>query len=95
MYKNTHYFKYLILKYYADSNSYNIQQPILLVHGGYSQWSSWGDCSTTCGIGVQQRIRQCNQPTPRHGGDDCTHLGPAQASQSCNLGKCPGMKHTW
>ena len=51
------------------------------VDGG---WSAFGDCSKTCGGGVQ--IRTCTNPAPANGGADCQ----GEATQTCNLVACPG-----
>eukprot|EP00794_Sanderia_malayensis_P011287 gene11287-12468_t len=57
------------------------------VNGGFSNWSSWGRCSRSCGPGNQYRRRRCNNPIPRYGGKACT--GNYRESQSCNLKPCP------
>ncbi|XP_020614506.1 coadhesin-like [Orbicella faveolata] len=54
------------------------------VHGGYSQWSVWSQCSKTCGSGKQYRYRSCTNPRPAYGGRVCNRLGPAKESQTCN-----------
>ncbi|XP_053375577.1 scavenger receptor cysteine-rich type 1 protein M130-like isoform X1 [Mercenaria mercenaria] len=41
------------------------------VHGGWSTWSDWGTCSTSCGIGLRRRDRHCNDPYPSLYGDHC------------------------
>lgn len=58
------------------------------VHGGYSRWSSWTRCTKSCGGGIQQRTRRCNNPRPENGGRDCSVLGPAREERSCNTHKC-------
>jgi len=50
------------------------------VNGG---WSSFGDCSVTCGGGTQTRT--CTNPAPVNGGADCQ----GSATQSCNTQACP------
>ncbi|CAL9698323.1 unnamed protein product [Knipowitschia caucasica] len=40
-------------------------------NGGWTPWSSWGQCSSSCGIGFEVRQRSCNNPSPRHGGRVC------------------------
>ncbi|XP_066920815.1 SCO-spondin-like isoform X2 [Clytia hemisphaerica] len=57
------------------------------VNGGYTQWSSYGACSETCGAGIQQRTRSCTKPSPAHGGDDCT--GADVEERDCKLRECP------
>ena len=66
---------------------------LLLVHGGYSLWSSWTVCSQSCDGGVQTRSRTCTKPKPAHGGLLCSQqrLGPATQLRNCNTRiRCPG-----
>lgn len=56
--------------------------------GGYSDWKLWGGCSVTCGGGTETRIRTCTEPTPHGGGKDCSRLGPATDTRTCNLSVC-------
>lgn len=58
--------------------------------GGYSEWSSWSQCSTTCGNGRHTRSRSCTNPPPSAGGKDCSELGPEKETGECNNGGCPG-----
>ena len=46
----------------------------------------------TCGEGVQQRRRQCDNPEPKFGGLSCEklELGSDVESRVCNKGTCPG-----
>jgi len=46
-----------------------------------SEWSSWSECSKTCGGGVQSRRRLCS------GGIDCS--GPSSRYRQCNRQACP------
>ncbi|XP_010131672.1 PREDICTED: LOW QUALITY PROTEIN: hemicentin-1-like, partial [Buceros rhinoceros silvestris] len=57
------------------------------VHGGYSEWLEWRPCSITCGQGVQERVRQCNNPLPANGGRRCE--GPDRDVRSCHSKPCP------
>ncbi|XP_077866750.1 A disintegrin and metalloproteinase with thrombospondin motifs 6 [Saccoglossus kowalevskii] len=56
------------------------------VDGEWSQWSSWGQCSRTCGGGVSSLERHCNNPKPSHGGKYC--LGDRKRYKSCNIDPC-------
>ncbi|XP_016112004.1 hemicentin-1 [Sinocyclocheilus grahami] len=58
------------------------------VPGGYSNWEEWGPCSATCGQGIQERIRFCNNPPPANGGPSCE--GPNVDSRKCQASLCPG-----
>lgn len=60
-------------------------QPV--VNGGYTQWTSYGVCSKTCGKGEQTRKRTCTNPSPAHGGQRCS--GPSTQDKSCKLRECP------
>lgn len=44
-------------------------------NGAWGQWSSWGVCSATCGIGLQRRDRYCNDPYPEPNGEYCYREG--------------------
>ncbi|KAL9969288.1 hypothetical protein ACROYT_G021487 [Oculina patagonica] len=61
------------------------------VPGGYTDWSEWGECSVTCGGGVQKRTRTCTNPPPSGGAPTCIEqdLGPAEEEQDCNTQDCP------
>ncbi|XP_077468986.1 semaphorin-5B-like isoform X1 [Stigmatopora argus] len=57
-------------------------------NGGWTPWSSWGHCSSSCGIGFEVRQRSCNNPSPRYGGRIC--VGQGQEERLCNEKKrCP------
>ncbi|XP_078615573.1 uncharacterized protein LOC144884242 [Branchiostoma floridae x Branchiostoma japonicum] len=55
--------------------------PPCAVDGGWSPWTSWSNCSETCGNGSRNRSRRCDHPLPQHGGANCT--GDAKQSQAC------------
>uniref|UniRef100_A0A8C4X5W9 Sema domain-containing protein n=1 Tax=Erpetoichthys calabaricus TaxID=27687 RepID=A0A8C4X5W9_ERPCA len=51
-------------------------------NGGWTPWTAWSVCSTSCGIGFQVRQRMCSNPTPRHGGRVC--VGQNREERYCN-----------
>ena len=53
----------------------------------WTEWSSWDDCSETCGNGSQSRSR--NSTGPFYGGENCT--GDGEETQQCNSIECPGI----
>ncbi|XP_016887811.1 A disintegrin and metalloproteinase with thrombospondin motifs 18 isoform X1 [Cynoglossus semilaevis] len=57
------------------------------VHGQWSSWSKWSDCSRTCGGGVMYKERSCNNPRPQNNGKFCT--GSSRFNQLCNTWPCP------
>ncbi|XP_067662288.1 hemicentin-1-like isoform X1 [Haliotis asinina] len=59
----------------------------VVVHGGFSEWGEFGECSTTCGAGLHFRTRSCDNPPPTNGGQQC--IGAARESKSCIMGDCP------
>ncbi|XP_042277969.1 A disintegrin and metalloproteinase with thrombospondin motifs 3 [Thunnus albacares] len=55
--------------------------------GSWGSWSKFGSCSRSCGTGVRFRTRQCNNPAPSNGGQDCP--GVNYEYQLCNTDDCP------
>ncbi|XP_051525659.1 A disintegrin and metalloproteinase with thrombospondin motifs 3-like [Myxocyprinus asiaticus] len=55
--------------------------------GAWGAWSKYGSCSRSCGKGVRFRTRQCNNPVPSNGGQDCP--GVNYEYQLCNTDDCP------
>ncbi|XP_030063567.1 A disintegrin and metalloproteinase with thrombospondin motifs 13 isoform X1 [Microcaecilia unicolor] len=60
--------------------------PVAVVHGAWSSWSSFSSCSRTCGGGIIRRSRQCNNPRPAFGGHGCD--GPGLQAEMCNTQAC-------
>ncbi|KAJ2954752.1 hypothetical protein O0L34_g3055 [Tuta absoluta] len=58
------------------------------VHGGWSAWSGWSECSPSCGIAVKSRRRSCTAPEPRFGGRVCVGIDSQDVFCS-NLPPCP------
>ncbi|XP_053565027.1 hemicentin-1-like [Bombina bombina] len=59
----------------------------VFVHGGFLEWQEWGSCTRTCGQGVQERVRHCNNPPPANGGRPC--VGRDVEMRTCKLPLCP------
>ena len=57
-----------------------------VVHGNWTTWSAWGDCTVTCGSGQQRRFRYCTNPPPSENGRPC--LGAGTDTQECNSEPC-------
>ncbi|CAD5126324.1 DgyrCDS14474 [Dimorphilus gyrociliatus] len=61
--------------------------------GSWSEWSAWGDCEPICGEeGIQTRIRECNNPPPSNGGDDCP--GVPIEIRPCMNPNCSDFEYT-
>ncbi|XP_078665860.1 SCO-spondin-like [Branchiostoma floridae x Branchiostoma belcheri] len=63
------------------------------IDGGWSEWVE-GECSVTCGVGEKTRTRNCNNPSPAHGGAECTLEDGTTGLEetkiiSCDEGPCP------
>ena len=58
------------------------------VHGGWGDWTSFAECSLSCGGGTQTRQRECDNPSPAYGGDYCS--GNENETQPCHIEVCPG-----
>jgi len=61
---------------------------ISAVHGGYSSWSDWSECSVTCEEGLRSRSRSCDSPVPANGGRPC--IGMNSETKICDMHHCPG-----
>ena len=82
-----------------------IQYHHIVVDGNWGTWGTWTECSEQCGGGSQNRTRQCDNPMPQHGGNNCTRNltigidyqnGTAQeqmSNQACNIQSCPSKLH--
>ncbi|XP_036354448.1 hemicentin-1-like isoform X2 [Octopus sinensis] len=57
------------------------------VHGSWSPWSQWGQCTRSCGKGQHKRFRTCTRPAPEHGGRSCP--GSIEEMAYCNKQPCP------
>lgn len=52
----------------------------------WTAWTSWSDCSVSCGDGTQTRERSVAQEA-LHGGAECA--GPSEETQACSEEPCP------
>ncbi|XP_072251937.1 A disintegrin and metalloproteinase with thrombospondin motifs 2-like [Leuresthes tenuis] len=59
---------------------------IMKQDGNWGSWSEFGQCSRTCGGGVQFRTRDCDNPRPDKGGLPC--IGATYQFQMCNTNEC-------
>ncbi|XP_045163907.2 hemicentin-1-like [Mercenaria mercenaria] len=57
------------------------------VDGGWTSWTRWSTCSSTCGTGTSTRTRSCTNPAPSNNGWQC--YGPATDMTTCNSNPCP------
>ncbi|XP_066495448.1 A disintegrin and metalloproteinase with thrombospondin motifs 15 [Tiliqua scincoides] len=56
------------------------------VDGSWGKWAPYGQCSRTCGGGVQLAKRECNNPAPANEGKYCE--GVRVKYRSCGLDPC-------
>uniref|UniRef100_A0AAY4EZL2 Thrombospondin 2a n=1 Tax=Denticeps clupeoides TaxID=299321 RepID=A0AAY4EZL2_9TELE len=57
------------------------------VDGAWGPWSPMATCSATCGGGLMSRVRECNSPSPLHGGRKC--MGDNIQNEVCRREECP------
>lgn len=57
------------------------------VDGGWSFWSTWTACTSSCDIGYKIRSRDCTNPIPKNGGRLCE--GFSRENVTCNAEPCP------
>ena len=62
-----------------------VSDPLAAV-GQWSRWSSYSECTTSCGHGVQTRMRQCTSRVPWLSANDCP--GDRIRDRSCVLRYC-------
>ena len=72
---------------YSASTVFYTVQHIILVDGNWTEWSTWTECSTSCGGGIMSRNRTCSDPEPQFNGLDCSGNNTEKAS--CNENHCP------
>uniref|UniRef100_A0A3B3UD74 Thrombospondin-2-like n=1 Tax=Poecilia latipinna TaxID=48699 RepID=A0A3B3UD74_9TELE len=67
--------------------NYAFSVSVFVVAGGWTAWSEWSQCSTSCGGGLISRRRECSNPAPQNGGKPCA--GEATDYEACNKQPCP------
>ena len=81
----------VIFLYCAGHSKQLTFAPIFLtVDGRYGNWSLNSTCNATCGQGFETWSRACNNPEPKYGGRNCSHLGKHVALKRCTAKPCPG-----
>ena len=58
--------------------------------GAWSEWSSWTQCSKTCGGGIKARERSCTNPPQKGNGQSCA--GEVEETGACSENPCPKRK---
>ena len=67
------------------------------INGGWSSYSSYTPCTKACGGGTQTKRRTCSNPSPQHGGNECTKENNTKTTpqnrvetqtQQCNSQRC-------
>ncbi|XP_076015524.1 properdin-like [Genypterus blacodes] len=58
------------------------------VDGGWGPWGPFSSCSVTCGLGLQESIRRCESPAPKHKGHPCPGAGHRSIICKTNV-HCP------
>ncbi|XP_066252226.1 A disintegrin and metalloproteinase with thrombospondin motifs 7 [Euwallacea similis] len=80
-------------KWCQDQKCVPIMDPPVAIDGGWGEWSSWSECSRTCGSGVSLMSRECDHPTPTAGGKFC--VGERKRYRICNTDPCPEGQPTF
>jgi len=64
------------------------------VDGEWGDWSSFSSCSKSCGSGLKYRTRQCDNPAPSDGGENCSGFwtGSSVDAAHCNIKACKTCK---
>uniref|UniRef100_G3N7U1 SCO-spondin n=1 Tax=Gasterosteus aculeatus aculeatus TaxID=481459 RepID=G3N7U1_GASAC len=74
----------------TDCNNWQVKLFLIIIimsfiqpafDGQWSEWTPWGQCSTSCGPGLQSRYRFCSSPQRSGRGLPC--LGPHREDQVC------------
>lgn len=79
----------------SDVDDESCNEEPCAVDGHWGQWTRFGYCSSSCGLGQMVRTRKCDNPAPDGGGAPCH--GPAHEERRCETRKCPrhGGWNSW
>nr|KAG5690115.1 hypothetical protein BaRGS_010706 [Batillaria attramentaria] len=72
---------------YTNTEQYSCFQQACPQNGSWSEWGMWGQCTVACGGGVRKRHRDCNNPPPSNGGNECE--GHKYDEEECKTLPCP------
>jgi len=61
---------------------------VMIISVGVWQTSSWGECSVSCGVGVQSRVVRCVSPMRTMRPVQCDPSTTPSSTQSCNTQPC-------
>ncbi|XP_066928943.1 uncharacterized protein [Clytia hemisphaerica] len=59
------------------------------INGQWGNWTDFGACTVACGFGRRYRQRECNNPKPALGGEDCPFGVVVDFLEGCNAYPCP------
>uniref|UniRef100_A0A3B4ZG32 Uncharacterized protein n=1 Tax=Stegastes partitus TaxID=144197 RepID=A0A3B4ZG32_9TELE len=62
--------------------------------GGWGHWSTWTECTKSCGGGMQSRRRECDSPSPEGEGNYCEGLG-TESLPGCHVDGGWSQWGTW
>ena len=62
----------------------------VIANGKWGPWSSYSECSVTCGTGNKTRSRKCNNPPPSGNGKKCE--GKKEQTVDCLVDYCPSKR---
>merc|ERR1712048_657104 len=72
---------------------------VVPVDGGFGQWSAWAECAPKSedrpNDEFKTRSRECNNPVPANGGNNCDALGPKTEEKECPPKPIDGGFSAW
>ena len=79
-------------RYIFDTSTCSIDLLIfkLCLDGNWGSWNSWTMCTVSCGGGVRNRTRNCDNPVLSDAGKDCMNNDSEQGA--CYTQNCPIRK---